>query len=532
MESEGAGRPNRRSIAIDGHCAVLVGRVSECARVDRLVDGVSRGRSGCLLIAGEAGAGKTALLAYARARAGSVRSLVAAGFEAERELPYAGLSLLVRPVQRRLDVVPEVQKAALEAALALGPPVAADRFAAYGGVLSLLAAAVEEEPLLVIVDDAQWLDAASLEALLFTARRLLDEGIGMVFAARDDERSAEQFAGLPRLELHGLAEEDVAALVERRAGIRPSADVARRVHRATGGNPLAVGELACALSRAQLEGSTPLDDPLPVGADVQRAVGRRLLALPVETRRALLYAAAEPMNGPDMLERALNDPALASSLAPAESAGLIVVRPDAVEFRHPLFRSVAYQLADAPERRAAHAALAKTFEPEASRARRAWHLARATTGLDETVARELEAVGQSARDRGAPESAGRTLGTAARLTPSRELRIRRRLEAAQAFAMAARLDPARRLLDEALAEAPDDPCLRADVQRLRARLETMTGGSQHVHEMLVGEAERVARYDADRAASLLSDAAFIAVTDGQLRLALKLATRAHPRSAA
>lgn len=511
---------------------MLVGRVAERTRVDRFLADVLERRSGSLLVAGEAGAGKSALLAYARERAGSIRCVAVRGFESERDLPYAGLSLLLRPLQRSLREVPEVQRSALGSALGLGPPVAADRFAAYAGVLSVLAVAAEQEPLLVVIDDAQWLDAASLQALLFTARRLLDEGIGMLFAARGDERPAADFAGLPRLELDGLQEPEVAALMELRSGIRPSAEVVRRIHHATGGNPLAVRELAAALTPAQLDGSMPLEDPLPAGADVQRVVGRRVLALPVETRRALLFAAAEPTAGPAVLERALDGAALATDLAPAEAAGLVTVRPEEVEFRHPVFRSLAYELAAAPERRAAHAALARTFDPEVARARRAWHLARAATGLDESVARELEAVARSARDRGAPESAGRTLETAARLTPSPELRIRRRLDAAQAFGMAARLEPARRLLDEVVADAPDDPYLRADVQRLRGRLETMTGGSHHLHEMLVAEAERVTRYDADRAASLLADAAFIAVTDGQLRLALELATRAQSLGAA
>ena len=510
---------------------MLVGRAAETAQVDRFVAGLYERRSEGLLVAGEAGTGKTALLAYGREQAGSIRTLAVRGFEAERDLPYAGVSLLLRPVQAQLEQLPEAQRAALEAALGLGPPVAADRFAAYAGVLSALAGAAEAGPLLVLVDDAQWLDAASLEALLFTARRLLDEGIGMLFAAREDERPAVDFAGLRRIELRGLDEGDVAALVEWRAGVRPAADLVRRVHEATGGNPLAVGELAAALSPAQVEGSAPLEDPLPVGADVERAVRRRLLTLPAETRRALLLAAAEPTAEPATVQRALDGPALANVLAPAESARLITLRPDGVEFRHPLFRSVAYQLADAADRQAAHAALARTFDSEAAHARRAWHLARATTGHDETAAGELEAVGRSARDRGAPESAGRTLEAAAHLTPSPELRIRRRLDAAQAFGMAARLEPATGLLDGVLAEAPDDPCLRADVQRLRARIEMMTGGSHHLHEMLAREAERVVRYDARRAASLLADAAFIAVTDGQLRLALELAMRAHSTGA-
>ena len=350
---------------------MLVGRVAERASLDGFVQGLCDRRSAGLVILGEAGSGKTALLDYARERAGSIGLLAVRGFEAERDLPYSGLSLLLRPLESHIGRLPEAQRAALEAALGLGPPVVADRFAAYAGVLSALAAAAEASPLLVMVDDAHWLDVASMEALLFAARRLLDEGIGMLFAARDGERPDLEFAGLPRLQLHGLDGGDVAALVERRARTRPSADVASRLRRATGGNPLAVVELAAALSPAQLEGSMPLEDPLSVGADVERAFGRQLLTLPIETRRALLLVAAEPTARPDVLEAASDGASLAVALGPAESARLITVRPDAVEFRHPLVRSVAYQLASAPERRAAHSALANALEREEHRARRA-----------------------------------------------------------------------------------------------------------------------------------------------------------------
>jgi DNA-binding CsgD family transcriptional regulator len=506
---------------------MLVGRRAERARLDRLVEGLPAGRSAALVLLGEPGVGKTMLLGHARAKAGRARVLSARGFEAERELPYAGLSMLLRPVQDHLAQVPAPQRRALEAALGHGPPVPAHRFAAYAAVLGTLAAAAESAPLLVLVDDAHWLDAASLEALLFTARRLGHEGIGMLFAAREGERADLHATGLPILPIGGLDEGAVGALLAARAGGRAPGEVVREIHVATAGNPLAVSELAARLPPGQLKGTQPLPDPLPAGGDVRRAFGRRLQALPSETRQALLLAAAEPAGSVETLSSAFGGSALPTALEPAESAGLVSVTAAAVEFRHPLVRSVSYELATGAERRAAHTALAGTLDQERSRARRAWHLARATTGPDETVARELEAAAHSARGRVAPEPAARMLEAAARATPSRELRVRRLLEAAQTFGLGAHLDPARRLLDDVLSEAPGEPGLRADVQRLRARLETLTGGQHHLHAMLMGEAERVVAYDATRAASLLTDAAFLAVMDGQPRLALELATRAQ-----
>jgi DNA-binding CsgD family transcriptional regulator len=505
---------------------MLVGRTAERTRLEALVDGLRKGRSSALALVGEPGVGKTALLDDVRTRVDEGNILRTQGFEAERDLPYAGLSMLLRPIGDVIEEIPASQSRALNAALGRGPPVAADRFTVYAGVLGVLASAAEERPRLVVVDDAHWLDAASLEALLFGARRLEDEGIGMLFAGREGEGADLEAVGLPVLRVGGLDRQGVAAMIEARAGVRPADDVVRRIHSATGGNPLAVGELAGLLRGAQVEGSEPLDDPLPAGADVRRAFGQRLQALPAETRRALLFAAAEPAATVDTLDRAYERRGFVSALVPAESAGLVSLSAAGVAFRHPLVRAVAYELATGSQRRAAHAALAKVLHGEAFQERRAWHAARAATGPDEAVARELAMTARSVHGRVAPEAAARMLDAAAGLTPSRELRIERRLEAAQTYGMAARLEPARRLLAEVLGEAPDDACLRADVQQLRARVETMNGGQTRYRKMLVEEADRVVLQDGNRAASLLADAAYLSVMDGELRLALDYATRA------
>jgi DNA-binding CsgD family transcriptional regulator len=507
---------------------MLVGRRAERTRLNEVLEGLPRGRSAALVVLGEPGVGKTALLDSARAAAGLALVLSARGYEEERELPFAGVSLLLAPVADRLDVLPSPQRRALEAALGRGPAGGPDRFAAYAGVLSLLAASAEAGPMLALVDDAHWLDLASAEALVFAARRLAGEGIGMLFAARETERAGFDPTGLPELRLAGLETEAVVELLTDRSGHPVAPAVAARLRDATAGNPLALSELAGLLSAGQLKGTQPLQDPLPTGEDVERAFGRRIASLPNHTQRALAVAAADAAVPLNTLGRALGELELdPSALEPAEKERLVSTTASGVEFRHPLIRSIAYQRTAGSERRAAHRALADALALTGDPGRRALHLARAATGPDEAVARELEAIARSARGRVAPEPAARMLEAAARLTPARELRIERLLEAAQTFGVAAHLDPAGRLLDELLSEALGDPCLRADVQRLRARLETMTGGQHQLLGLLRDEAEHVVQHDPNRAASLLADAAFLAVMDGELRLALELATRAR-----
>src|SRR5215208_5653299 len=261
---------------------MLVGRPGECARVDLLLEAARHGRSGALVVRGEPGIGKSALLLYAAQQAKDMRVLEMRGVESEPENPFAGLSDLFRPVLDRIDALPPTQAAALRGALALGPPTSGDRFAVYAATLGLLAEAAEETPLLALVDDVHWLDRESAEALLFAARSLDAEGVAGLFAARQ---------GVEEGVLTRLDVESAAALLETRAPRAPSREVARRLGELTGGNPLALLELAALLTEDQLSGRAPLVEPAPVGASVERAFLRLADSLGEQARRALLLAA-------------------------------------------------------------------------------------------------------------------------------------------------------------------------------------------------------------------------------------------------
>jgi DNA-binding CsgD family transcriptional regulator len=508
---------------------MLVGRRAERTRLDQLVEGLSDGDSAALVLVGEPGVGKTVLLDYARQRARGARILAASGFEGERDLPFAGLSILLRPLSAQLDALPGVQRRALGAALGREQPADADRFAAYVAVLSLLATAAETSPLVVTVDDAHWLDAASAEALVFSARRLGQERILMLFAARDAEHAKLEAAGLSELPLSGLDADAAATLLHEHSGQPVPASVAGRLWEATAGNPLALAELANLLDRAQLEGRAPLADPLPAGAEVERAFGSRVRSLPASTQSALTVAAADATVSLELLADALRRIRLAlSELEPAEAAHLVALANGGVEFRHPLLRSVAYQRANGPERRAAHRALAEALATDQDRGRRAWHRAAATAHPDERVAAELEAVASEARARGAPAAAGRALLAAARVTPTGETRVRRLLAGAQAFGLAGDPEAARPLLDAALSVAAGDARLRADIQLVRATVELMSGSPSLMRDLLLAEAGRVRPHDEARAALLLIHAGIFSVMAGDQAQALRLARDGFP----
>ena len=303
---------------------MLVGREQERARIERLLGDARAGRSGALLLVGEAGIGKTALLEHARAEAAAAGMPVlrARGMQTETDIPFAGLSELLGPLLDRLDAIPPTQAAALRGALALGEATGGDRYAVMAGVLSLLAAAAEEQPLLALVDDCQWLDDSSLEALLFAGRRLGAEGIVLLGSYRGG--SVPIGPWLERLEIGPLGPEEARALLERAQGTRIALPVAERLVAGTGGNPLALLEVPTLLSDAQLEGREPLASPLRPGAGIKAAFRRRVEQLPEDGRRALLVAAAAENGALHAILGALDVLGLdASALEPAEAAGLI-----------------------------------------------------------------------------------------------------------------------------------------------------------------------------------------------------------------
>jgi len=450
----------------DSECrAMLVGRSVERARIDALLDSARAGRSGALVVRGEPGIGKSALLAYAEQQADGMRVLRARGVEAEAELAFSGLYELLRPVLTLAADIPERQAAALRGAFGLGPPVDS-RLLIGAGTLSWLAAAAEERPLLCLIDDVHWLDAASADALVFAARRLEADAVAVLFAARDGDLRTFESRGMPELVLHGLDHDESIELL-RWYGLSPR--VVTDLHRAAIGNPLALLELPAALSDKQRAGLEPLPEPLPVTKAIQAAYARRIGALPGPTRRALAVAAAEPSGDLGVIERACVAVGVDSrALAAAEHAGLIAIVDARVVFHHPLVSGAAYHAVWASVRRDMHAALADAIG-SADRSREAWHLAHAAAGPDERVAATLEEAARAAYARSGYRSAATMLERAAGLTPPGPRRAERLHFAAILHFYAHEIARALRLLDEAETASPADG-IGARVRLLRLAL--------------------------------------------------------------
>jgi DNA-binding CsgD family transcriptional regulator/tetratricopeptide (TPR) repeat protein len=513
---------------------VLIGRNVERARIDRLLDGARQGDSGILVIRGEPGIGKTVLLQYAIGQANGMQVLHAQGVESESELPFAGLHELLQPLQDRLDRLPGPQASALASALAIGPPAGAasdrasdgggeppvtgDRFAVSAATLSLLAVAAEGQPVLAVVDDAQWLDGSSAEALAFTARRLHAEGIVLLFGLRETEATTPALESLASLRLSGLADDDAIKVLAARQGpvARP---IAARLVRATAGNPLALVELSSLLTGQQLSGREPLDDPLPVGEIVERVFLRRVATLPNEARRALVVAAASDAVAlaPIMQAIAYLGGTLAD-LEAAEAAGLVKLEASRLAFHHPLVRSAVYQNAPAATRRAAHRALAEAVDDAE---RRAWHLAAATVGPDEKVACDLETVATNAYERRSYTVASSALERAAHLSPTTEGRVGRLVMAADAAQLAGRINKAMDLLDEALA-LTEDRRVRARIQHERGRILTWRGAPVMGRELLIAEAAQVAPVEPGRTVQMLITATIPCLLTGRADTALRV----------
>jgi DNA-binding CsgD family transcriptional regulator len=505
---------------------MLRGRDAECAHLDGLIDAARNGESRALVIRGEPGVGKSALLRYAVDSATDMRTIVARGLESESELPFAGLADLVRPLHGAMASLPPLQAAVLGGAVALGPPVSGDRFAVCAATLSLLAEAAESGPLLVVVDDIQWLDSGSAEAVLFAARRISAEGVLLLLAIREGEPTALDLSDLPLLHVTGLSEQASIQLLADQVAAPVLPRVAADLYSATDGNPLALLEITGLLTKSQREGLEALPNPLPSGPGLEHAFVRRLAMLTDDARRAVLLASASDATDVTPVRRAMALLGIApQALEAAESAGLIALDGADVRFRHPLIRSAIYQSANAGNRRAAHRALARALDAEQEADRRTWHLAAAAEEPDESVALALERTAVRSMARSGYAASAKAFTRAASLTPEPADRARRLLAAANAAYMAGRHDEALHCLDGAIACGPGRRA-RSEIQHLRAVIEMWVRTPMAAHELLLAEAENALPDEPEAATELLAEGVLPCLMAGRVDIALSTAERA------
>jgi DNA-binding CsgD family transcriptional regulator len=475
---------------------VLLGRESECTAIDRLLEAARDSRSGVLVVRGDAGIGKTALLQHAVNRADAMRVLTGAGVEAESELPFAGLHQLLWPVLHRADELPDVQTAALRGAFGLSAERVEDRFLVSVAILGLLTAAAEEQPLLCVVDDAHWLDGASAEALVFVARRLQADPIAMLIGAREGGAARFEAQGLPELRLGGLDHTDAGALLD---GALP-AIVREDLVAATGGNPLALLELPAALTDDERAGRARLRIDLPLNERIERAFMARVEPLGDDARRLLVLAAADDSGDVGTLMRASERLGLTpDAVDSVERAGLLVGHGTRLRFRHPLLRSAVYRAAGFAERRAAHEALAAVLDADADADRRAWHRAAAATAPDDEAAEALALTADHAASRGGHAAAARALERAAELDSDPQRRAQRLVAAAASSALAGRVGHAVALLDRAEPEL-QEPMARGMALRVRGMAAMASGRPADAHVLLAEAALTI--LPADRPAGL------------------------------
>ena len=474
----------------------LRGRSSERQALDRLLADAREGRSAVLVLRGPAGIGKTSLLRYVAREAAAFRVVQVAGIESEMELPYAGLHQLCAPVLDALGTLPEPQQDALKIALGLVSGAAPDRFLVGLATLTLLAAVAEDQPLLCVVDDLQWLDGASAQALAFVARRVLAERVAIVFSAREPSEERHT-VGLPELQVRGLGHEDARALLAKAIPGRLDARVRERIIAEAHGNPLALLELPQSMSAEELAGG--FGGPGTVTrADLEAGFRRRLDTLPADTRRFLQLASADPVGEPLLVWRAAEQLGLdPQAAAPAVDEGLFELGAQ-LRFRHPCMRSAAYRSAGPADRQAFHAALAAATDPEVDPDRRAWHRAQATPGTDEAVACELERSAERALGRGGLAAAAAFLDRAARLTPEAARRTDRLLCAARAKRDAGALEAALELL-VAVDAGPMDARQAAEIEQLRGEIALDQRRAGEAARLLTSAARRLDPIDAQAA---------------------------------
>ncbi|MFE2930991.1 ATP-binding protein [Streptomyces sp. NPDC059278] len=502
---------------------VVQGRAKEQCHIRRMLADARRGESNCLLLHGEAGIGKTTLLDYAVAHAEGVSVLRVEGIESEMELAFGGLHQLLLPVLDRLDLLPPPQAGALRAVFGLSEETVRDRLTIGLATLSLLSEAAVGQPLLCVVDDLQWLDRPSVDALVFAARRLRAEGVVMLFATRETS-SVGGAKALPHVPVTGVDRESAASMLP---GLAPP--VTEWIIDQAQGNPLALHELAAALTPAQRAGQLgPLTLPDARSAPPNRlrdAFAEQIRRLPDATRRMLTVAAADDTGDlPTVLAAAAGLGGEVGDLEPAERAELVLVSAQRLRFRHPLIRFAAYQHAPLAWRLAAHQALVAVLDGPAHAHRRAWHLAAAATGPDERVAGELERVAEWAGSRQAMASASAAYERAAHLTADTSRRARRLIHAAQKASEAGQDERCRALTDQVPLPL-SDPGMAADFARARSVVELGYGSPGQAARLLAECTEAVSASRPDKLAPLLTDAIHAAFSAGDAALMMEIAVR-------
>jgi DNA-binding CsgD family transcriptional regulator len=490
----------------------LLGRQRERAALDRLLEAARASHGGVLVVHGEPGVGKTALLEYAVEAGQGFRVARTSGVEAEMELPFAAAQQLCSPFIELMERLPQPQHDALRVAFGLAVGQPPNPFLVGLAVLGLLSEAAQETPLLAVVDDAQWLDRASSRTLGFVAHRLLAEKVALVFATRE---LGDALVRLPELQIEPLGHRDARALLESVLPVPLDERVLDRILQETRGNPLALIELPRGLTPAQLAGGFGLPAAVPLSASIEESFTRRLASLPHDARRLLLVAAADPVGDPALVWRAaqlLGIPETAAETVEAED--LLTLTPR-VAFRHPLVRSAVYGAAGLKERREIHRALAEATDPETDPDRRAWHRAQAEPGPDEDVAAELERSAARAQARGGFAAAAAFLERAAALTPDAEQRTQRTLAAARTKLQAGALDDTLRLLATVETGALSE-LQRAHVDLLRAETVFVVTHGRDAPPLLVEAARRLSGLDPRLARETYLEALSAAMFAGRL----------------
>jgi DNA-binding CsgD family transcriptional regulator len=490
----------------------LTGRHREREVLDHLLDAVRSGRSAALVVHGEPGVGKTALLGHLAEQAAGCQVIRTAGVQSEMELAFAGLHQLLVPLLDHVDRLPGPQRDALRTVFGIRAGRVPDRFFVGLAVLGVLSGAAEEQPLVCLVDDEQWLDRASVQVLGFVARRLEAESVAIVFAARTP---SDELAGLPEVAIDGLSDYDAHTLLGSVLTAPLDPEVRDQIVAETRGNPLALLELLRDLTPAELAGGFGLPGRARRSGGIEDTFRRRLDALPTQTRRFLRLAAADPLGDPVLVWQAAGYLGIPSEAAgPAIEAGLLDVDAG-IRFRHPLVRSAVYRSAPVQEKRNAHRALAEATDRRLDPDRRAWHRAQAAAGPDEDVAEELERSADRARARGGLAAAAAFLERAAMLTPEPARRAQRLLAAARATRDAGALDAALRLV-VAVEKGPLAPLGVAELEHLCGQIAFDQRRAGDAARHLLNAANRFAPLDADLARETYLEALGAAIWAGDL----------------